>query len=179
MKQPESCTAAIKLKVDGCRWGLAKTPKYSTPGFKMPYNKYQKIIYESYIIMYGLYMIENMSQIFTNYVLFFFLSTTSVMWCQNERTAQRLYQQTYKTWSSKGVLHHSMDKILTWQPKQPSWTLSPPATASAKICSSGTVIALSNTKKEWEHFSEHKNADRWSFMKFWHFCVGDWFDFFR
>lgn len=47
--------------------------------------------------------------------------------------------------------------------------LVPPATASAKICSSGTAIALSNTKKEWEHFSEHKMLTGevlWSFDTF-------------
>ena len=41
--------------------------------------------------------------------------------------------------------------------------------ASAKIWSSGTAIALSNTKKEWEHFSEHKmltGVPEWSFDTF-------------
>lgn len=44
-----------------------------------------------------------------------------------------------------------------------------PPTASAKIWSSGTAIALSNTKKEWEHFSEHKMLTgevEWSFDTF-------------
>ena len=44
-----------------------------------------------------------------------------------------------------------------------------PPTASAKIWSSGTAIALSNTKKEWEHFSEHKMLTGevlWSFDTF-------------
>lgn len=121
--------------------------------------------------MYGLYMIENTSQIFTNYVLFFFYQIR--VWC-DVKTKEPPKDYTKKHTRPEVQVQRGFCIIL-WTKKidltaqTAQLDLVPPATASAKICSSGTAIALSNTKKEWEHFSEHKMLTGevlWSFDTF-------------
>ena len=94
------------------------------------------------------------------------------MWCQNERTAQKTIPTNIQDLKYKfkgGFCIILWTKFWLDSPNSPAGPCPPMSPASAKIWSSGTAIALSNTKKEWEHFSEHKmltGVPEWSFDTF-------------